>query len=94
MADTIANPFPVPGVAFNPPPAHIFADVMANINHAIASLPPDADGAIIGIGTDTGANAVFVARLPAGFAVQAWIGKNWGERVTYGAEVQKVFKWS
>lgn len=94
MADPIVDPFPhVLGVAFEPPPAHLLPDIMASMARAIATLPPDADGAIVGIATDKGANAAIVARLPAGFEVQAWIGKSWGERVTYGAEVQKVFTW-
>jgi hypothetical protein len=86
--DKMAN-----GVAFNPPPASLFKQAMDKINEHVATLPPDADGAIVGVATNKGVNAAIVLKAPGGFEVQGWIGKNWGDEVLdYGGGVKKVFR--
>ena len=89
MADAV----PLKGVEFNPPPPSILASVMRQIDAQVATLPPDADAALVGVATNKGVNAAFVARVPGGFEVQAWIGKTWGADVLdTGAAVKKVFR--
>lgn len=85
-------PEPFKGVEFNAPPPHLMQDAMAQISAMVSTLPPDADAAIVGLGTNKGVNAAFVAKVPGGFEVMAWVGKDWGSEITYGAGVQKVFK--
>lgn len=80
-----------PGVAFNAPPEHLIPDIQASIGKAVAALPTDAKGAIVALVTDKGVNAAFIFKAPHGFEVAAWIGKSWGEELTAGAEVMKVF---
>lgn len=75
------------------PPPHLISDAIAHVTAALAELPPDADAALVAVATDKGANAALVVRGPLGFNVVGWIGKTWGDEITYGAEVQKVWKW-
>jgi hypothetical protein len=95
MPPLLNQPFPteVGRIRTNDPPAHLLHDAIAHVNAAILELPPNADGALVGVATETGANAAIVMKTPFGFQVVGWIGKNWGESITYGAEVQKVWKW-
>jgi len=83
-------PKPIPlGVSFTEPPAEIFPSVMAAVHEAIGKLSPEARGAMIGVVNTHGANAVVVAKMPHGWAVQAFIGKSWSGPVDYGANVIK-----
>lgn len=81
------------GVEFNAPPPHLMADAMRVIDDTMAALPPDADAALVGIATNTGENAAFVARVPGGIEVYAWVGKTWGSQINYGTGARKVFRW-
>lgn len=79
-----------PGVMFNPPPLEIFPQVMAQIDAALASLPPGKTGGLLSIFERTPegvkrVNAAIVQKvdvpgLPERFDsdVSAWIGKEWG----------------
>lgn len=91
-SDEAVIPVDGPGVAFNAPPPHLFDDAIARISAAVATLPPEADLALVGIVTDAGTNAALVGRLPHGFEVQAWIGKHWGEKIDVGAGFVKTWK--
>ena len=84
---------PFKGVEFNPPPPSLMTSVMRQIDAQVATLPPDADAALVSVATNAGVNAAFVARVPGGFEVVTWVGKSWGEAVTYGGGVKKVFRW-
>lgn len=77
------------GVAFTEPPPHLIADVQQSIQQAVAQLPPDAKGAIVGVTTAQGVNAAVVARLEHGWMVQSWIGKDWHAPLSGGAAVTK-----
>jgi hypothetical protein len=65
------------GVAFNDPPEVLLPSIMDALTDTLAQLPPDKQGALVGLVTETGVNAAVVSRLPQGWAVQAWIGKRW-----------------
>jgi hypothetical protein len=81
------------GVEFNPPPASIFQQAQAKIEQYVATLPPDADGAIVSVATNKGVNAAIVMKAPGGFEITGWIGKSWGDEVwDYGGGVKKVFR--
>ena len=96
IATRFAEPAPTmpKGVEFNAPPASMLASVMKQIDEHIATLPPDADAALVSVATNKGVNAAFIARVPGGFEVQTWIGKSWGDKtIDAGAGVKKVFRW-
>lgn len=77
------------GVAFNAPPPHLIPDLQHSIATALQTLPPDKRGALVGIVTETGVNAAIVARVNDVWAVQAWVGKSWGEKhVEAGAQIR------
>jgi len=77
------------GVAFNDPPPHLIPDLQHSITNALSTLPPDKSGALVGVATEKGVNAVIVARVNDVWAVQAWIGKSWGDKhVDAGAQIQ------
>lgn len=78
------------GVAFTPPPADLLPAVNGSISAALASLKPGSKGALVAIATQTGINAAIVSVLPPGFAVHAYIGKQWGEPgATFGAAIRR-----
>lgn len=79
------------GVAFNPPPAALIKDVQQSIKLAVAQLPPQSKGAIVGVVTESGVNAAVVAKLDRGWTVTSFIGKTWQGPVTAGASVLKVW---
>lgn len=85
-------PETISGVAFNAPPPDVLPGIMASIGKAVAALPPEKTGALVGLVNETGANAVIVTRLAGGWDVQAWIGKRWDTSgVQYGAALRKVW---
>lgn len=79
---------PAAGVAFNAPPPHLISDTMANINAALATLPPDAHGAIISVADQSGVNAAVVAKIADQWSVVAFVGKTWTGPIQYGAEAR------
>ncbi len=81
----------VSGVAFSPPPPSLLEDAHAALQQALGTLPPGAQGALVGVATASGVNAVVVAKAPHEWAVQAWIGKTWTGPITGGASVLKVW---
>lgn len=86
---------PANAVLFTPPPATLVPDLRASINHALAALEPGEHGALVLVGTKDGDavkfNAAVVARVGDGWAVQAWIGKTWGQSVDGGVSVMKTW---
>jgi hypothetical protein len=80
-----------PGVAFTDPPAKLILDVSRHINEVLATLPADTQGAIVAVGTDRGINVAVVHKVNDRFAVSAWIGKDWGSKVTGGAMVRATW---
>jgi hypothetical protein len=84
---------PFRGVAFNEPPPHLIADALHIISEQMATLPADADAALVGIATDAGVNFAFVVKTPGGIEIATWIGKTWGSQIEYGAGIKKVFRW-
>ena len=80
------------GVAFIPPPIDLLPSITDALTVALAQLPPDARGAVVGVATDTGVNAAIVSKLPSGWAVQAWVGKTWtSPTMNMGAQVMKTW---
>ena len=75
------------GVQFTAPPPHLFADVLAEVAHATATLPPGKRGAIVGVVTLTGANAAVVAKIGGEWVVTAFVAKKWSEPVSGGATI-------
>lgn len=79
------------GVAFNAPPEDLVPSIRASLDKAIATLPPGANGALVGIATERGVNAAVVAKGDHGWQVSAWIGKTWSGPVEAGARVMKTW---
>jgi hypothetical protein len=84
-----------PSVQFTSPPARLIPDLRKSINEAVATLAPSERGALVLVGTKQGDvvsfNAAVVARVGDGWAVQAFIGKRWGQPVEGGATVVKTW---
>ena len=79
---------PESGVLFNAPPNNLLPSISKSIADAIAQLPPGANGAVVGIATEKGANAAVVAKVRDGWEIQAWIGKKWVGPVEGGGSVR------
>jgi hypothetical protein len=79
------------GVVFTTPPEVLLPSIHASIAHAIASLPPEAHGALVGVATEAGVNAAIVAKLDDDWEVMAWIGKSWRGPIAGGAQVMKTW---
>jgi hypothetical protein len=86
---------PSKSVQFNTPPAPIMPDLRRSIESELAKLGPKEKGALVLVGTKDGNevkfNAAVVARFNKGWAVQAWVGKTWGQEVAGGATVMKTW---
>lgn len=78
------------GVAFTAPPDHLLPDIRASIDRAVATLEPGKTTALIGVVTETGANAVLVMKQDSGWSEEIWFAKQWDGKVTGGFNV----KWS
>jgi hypothetical protein len=82
-------------VQFVPPPPVLLTDLRKSIDSALASLKPGENGALVLVGTKQGdvvkMNAAVVARVGKGWAVQSWIGKEWGHQVEGGVTVVKTW---
>ena len=76
------------GVAMNAPPASILGELTKQVQAAVATLPPDGKGALVGVATTTGVNLAVVAKVKDHVNVTSWIGKSWGQPVSGGAAVQ------
>lgn len=78
----------VKGVAMNAPPASILGELTKQVQDAVATLPPDGKGALVGVATTTGVNLAVVAKVGNHVNVVSWLGKSWGQPVSGGAAVQ------
>jgi hypothetical protein len=76
------------GVAMNPPPPSILAVVTKQVQDAVANLPADGKGALVGIATTKGVNLAVVAKVNTHVNVTAWIGRSWGDPIEGGAATQ------
>ena len=91
MSDTlpvIPGLMPLSGVAMNAPPASLMDAVTKQVKDAVATLPPGAKGALVGIATTKGVNLALVSKVNNHVDVTAWVGKSWGTPVNGGAAVQ------
>lgn len=79
------------GVQFRTPPSGLLTSIRAELDKSLAALPTNATGALVGVATERGVNAAIVTRLGTGWDVAAWIGKSWGEPISGGATVRKVW---
>lgn len=79
---------PSKGVAFTAPPTRLLADATKALEASLAMLPPDAQGAVIGLATDTGWNAAVVHKVHQQWTVGAWVGKDWGTGITGGGVIR------
>ncbi len=84
-----------PGVVWSvSPPSGLSASIDSAVRKAVSELPKGANGALIGVATERGANLVVVQRLGKRVQVAAWVGKSgWdsGARWEAGATVQSVW---
>lgn len=76
------------GVAMNTPPSSLLQSINKEIKDAVATLPPESKGALVGVTTTEGVNLALVSRVNKKVDVTAWIGKTWGAPVKGGAAVQ------
>ena len=82
----------LPGVRFQPPPVDLQPSIQRAIADAVAKIPPDKSGALVGLVNEHGANAAVVTRLGKAWEVQAWIGKDWkGGALQYGGLVRATW---
>jgi hypothetical protein len=65
------------GVEMQVPPASIMPSISAALAKAVAEIPPDKSGALMGIVTERGVNLAVVHRVGDNFTVSAWIGRSW-----------------
>lgn len=65
------------GVEMQVPPASIMPSISAALAKAVAEIPFDRKGALMGIVTERGVNLAVVHRVGRDFAVSAWIGRSW-----------------
>lgn len=79
------------GVQFIPPPTDRLGPIMRAVHTAVDSLPEGANGAIVGLVNEAGANAAVVAKLDQQWVVTGWVGKKWGGSLEYGAAVRKTW---
>jgi hypothetical protein len=80
---------PTKGVVLHEPGA-IAASVNRQLADIYATLPADADVALLGAHTTHGTDAVFVVRGPKGWDVATWIGKH-PDGVDGGFAVRKTW---
>lgn len=79
------------GVALNQPPGILRAAIDAKAREAIGLLPPDANGAFVGIATEAGWNVAIVAKVGDRIDIAGYVGKSWGRPLDVGAELRWVF---
>ena len=78
------------GVAMNPPPAEYIGDVTRMVNAAMATMPEDGRGQLVGIANinpvsgKLDVNAALAVRAGSRVDIVAWFGKSWGEPVHAG----------
>lgn len=66
------------------------AGLRESLDRALATIPADHHAAFIGVATPTGAQAMFVAKLPAGWSVMGLASKEWNGKL----DAQVVVGWS
>ena len=98
MSDTFPAVPGVPsaaGVALNAPPAETIGTVSRMVAEAVAALPPESRGALVGIATTKGGktdvNLALAVRAGSHVEIVSWLGKSWGEPVAGGVAVQVRF---
>jgi len=84
-------PTPAQGVQFRPPPPEYLREVTSKISEAVAQIPAGKSGALIGVVTQRGANAVLVAKVRGDWQTMAYVGKSWGQPVEVGAAILKTW---
>lgn len=85
-----------PGVVYSlTPPAGLSESISRAVSQAIAAIPPDKHGALVGVVTERGTNLVLVGRSTGGsLQAQAWVGKSgWDTPVREGWEVGAQVAW-
>lgn len=82
-----------PGVAYTlGPPPGVAASITKAVQDAIAQVPADRSGAILGVATERGMNLVIAQRVNSHLQVTAWVGKSgWDQPTTGGAAVRVVW---
>lgn len=77
------------GVNFSPPPPKLLEQAETLVKNTFAHLPPGTNGALVGVATSAGWNAAVVHRTDNEHVeVAAWIGKNWGDKLSGGSVVR------
>ena len=94
MIPTNDKPVPLGGVVTVPQPEIQIADqIHRQVAAILGTLPEDARGAIVGVGTAKGVNLAIAYKLDSGWRVGAYIGKSgWDQPIDGGVVVQKVFR--
>ncbi len=82
---------PIKGVAFSSPPPKLMASATRAVEALTKGLPVGTTGAVVGVATDAGVNAAIVHRVGNRFQVGAWVGKDWGSKVTAGGVVRATW---
>lgn len=87
-----------PGVVYSlSPPSGLSDSIAKAVAQAVAAIPPDKTGALIGVVTERGTNLVLVGRSAGGAVqAQAWVGKSgWDTPIRegweFGAQIAAVF---
>jgi len=75
------------------PDAIIANSIRKAVADSLGTLPADAKGAIVGVGTAKGMNLAVAYKMDTGWEVAAWIGKSgWNAPVDGGVLIQKTWK--
>lgn len=85
-----------PGVVYSLAPPVGLSDQLARaVERAVAAIPPDRHGAVIGVLTERGTNLVLAGRAADGrLQAQAWIGKSgWDQPLRQGWELGAQITW-
>lgn len=96
MSNPNVPPFAPKGVIWSlQPPLGLSASIDKAVREAVAELPKGANGALIGVATERGANLVVAQRLGDHIQVAAWVGKSgWdssGPAFEAGASIKAVW---
>lgn len=84
-----------PGVVYSLTPPPGLSDQLARaVERAVAAIPPDRSGAVIGVLTERGTNLVLAGRAADGrLQAQAWVGKSGWDQPRQGWEAGAQIAW-
>ena len=86
------------GVAMNAPPAAILSEVSDMVTTAMADVPPDAHGQLVGIATEIdgtiAVNLALAVRATTTVEILAWVGKSWGRPIKAGLVTGGAARWT